>query len=321
MPSESPRSHSAGADSGEHFVRSASPAMRALETAAEKVAIGGSPVLILGDEGVGKRSLAQQIHAMSGRQHGRFAEVACLDATHDSFLPFEGKGHNGGSAPAGTVFVRHISDLPSAMQANMLSFFFGRSSESSTRPRLIASSTSSLDQEIRNGRFREDLYYLISGVCLRVPPLRHRREDILLLADHFLGVYSQVFARPKRDMSARLQQYFVEYAWPGNVRELKNAVKTVVAVDDEHVAMMVLRSNHSEGLAHGADSEGLSLKQAARAASRQAERELILKVLSRTRWNRKRAAQELQISYKALLYKLKQIGLDDEYSSSEETLA
>lgn len=321
MPSDSPRTHSVGADSGDCMVRSASPAMRALETAAEKVAVGGSPVLILGEDGAGKRCLAQQIHAMSGRHHGRFTEVACLDASHDFFQAFDGKGHNGGGAPTGTVFVRHISDLPSAMQADMLSFFFGRSSESTTRPRLIASSTSNLDQEIRNGRFREDLYYLISGVCLRVPPLRHRREDILLLADHFLGVYSQVFARPKRDMSARLQQYFVEYAWPGNVRELKNAVKTVVAVDDEHVALMVLRSNHSEGLARGADSEGLSLKQAARAASRHAERELILKVLSRTRWNRKRAAQELQISYKALLYKLKQIGLDDEYSSSEETLA
>jgi two-component system response regulator AtoC len=321
MPSDSSRSHSAGADNGEFFVRSASPAMRALETAAEKVAMGGSPVLILGEEGVGKRCLAQQIHTMSGRQHGRFAEVACLDAAHDSFLPFDGKNHDGGGAPTGTVFVRHISDLPSAMQANMLSFFFGRSPESSTRPRLIASCTSSLEQEIRSGRFREDLYYLVSGVCLRMPPLRHRREDILLLADHFLDVYARVFARPKRDLSPRLQQYLIEYAWPGNVRELKNAVKTVVAVDDEHVAMMVLRSNHSEGLARGADSEGLSLKQAARAASRQAERELILKVLSRTRWNRKRAAQELQISYKALLYKLKQIGLDDEYSSSEETFA
>ena len=319
MPSDSPRSPSAGADSGEFIVRSVSPAMRALETAAEKVATSRSPVLIIGEDGVGKRCLAQQIHAMSGRQHGRFAEVTCLDDANDSFVLFDGKRHNGG--PAGTCFVRHISGLPAAMQASMLAFFFGRSSESSTRPRLIASSTSSLDQEIRNGRFREDLYYLISGVCLQVPPLRHRREDILLLADHFLGIYSQVFARPKRDMSARLQQYFIEYAWPGNVRELKNAVKTVVAVDDEHVAMMVLRSNQSEGLARGADSEGLSLKQTARAASRQAERELILKVLSRTRWNRKRAAQELQISYKALLYKLKQIGLDDEYSSSEETLA
>jgi DNA-binding NtrC family response regulator len=319
MLSDSPRSHSAGADSGEVFVRSASPAMRALETAAEKVAMGSSPVLILGEEGVGKRCLAQQIHAMSGRQHGRFAEVACLDTAHDSFLPFDGKNHDGGGAPAGTVFVRHISDLPAAMQANMLSFFFGRSQESSQRPRLIASCTSSLEQEIRSGRFREDLYYLVSSVCLRMPPLRHRKEDILLLADHFLDVYARVFARPKRDLSPRLQQYLIEYAWPGNVRELKNAVKTVVAVDDEHVAMMVLRSNHSEGLERAADSEGLSLKQAARVASRQAERELILKVLSRTRWNRKRAAQELQISYKALLYKLKQIGLDDEYSSSEET--
>ena len=144
MPSDSPRSHSTGADNGEFFVRSASPAMRALETAAEKVAMGGSPVLILGEEGVGKRCLAQQIHAMSGRQQGRFAEVACLDAAHDSFLPFDGKNHDGGGAPAGTVFVRHISDLPSAMQANMLSFLPRRTPSGTRFPVLEARCTSGI---------------------------------------------------------------------------------------------------------------------------------------------------------------------------------
>jgi two-component system, NtrC family, response regulator AtoC len=291
--------------------------MRALESVVEKVASSGSPMLISGEDGSGKRCLAQHVHALSGR-HGKFIEIQCLESGHDAFTPLNGKGP---SAGAGTVFLRHISELPAPMQAQTLSMFFGHPQPSSTCPRLIASCSNSLEHQLRSGRFREDLYYLISAVCLRVPPLRHRREDVLPLAEHFLNVYSRAFGRPKRELNGQLRSYFAEHTWPGNVRELKNAVKTVVAVGDEQVALMVLRSDHSEDAEQQSDSEVLSLKQAARAASRLAERELILKVLSRTRWNRKRAAQELQISYKALLYKLKQIGLDDEYSSSEEMFA
>jgi two-component system response regulator AtoC len=170
-----------------------------------------------------------------------------------------------------------------------------------------------MEAEVRGGRFREDLYYRISGVTLRLPPLRQRKEDIPHLISFFLAKYAADFARPLPSLSVQTQQLFNEYAWPGNLRELEDAAKAIVILGDETVAMgglrsLLIKSDRTNG-------DRVSLKEAAKAASREAERELILKVLTRTRWNRRRAAQELQISYKALLYKLKQIGYG-EYGAS-----
>jgi two-component system response regulator AtoC len=146
-----------------------------------------------------------------------------------------------------------------------------------------------------------------------LPPLRQRREDISLLVSHFLRKYARDFLRPVPLLSAETLQLFQDYSWPGNLRELEDAAKALVALGNESVAMGGLRA-----LLRRPDAAGnggrVSLRQAARAASREAEKELILQVLTRTRWNRRRAAQELQISYKALLYKLKQIGC--EYGAS-----
>jgi two-component system, NtrC family, response regulator AtoC len=166
---------------------------------------------------------------------------------------------------------------------------------------------------VRAGNLREDLYYRISGVCLRLPPLRQRREDIPILTEYFLRKYEREFQRTVPVLSEETYRLFQEYSWPGNVRELENAAKAIVALGDERVAMgglraMLLRPDH------GGDGR-VSLKQAARAASREAEKEIILRALTRTRWNRRRAAQDLQISYKALLYKLKQMGCS-EYEAS-----
>ena len=161
---------------------------------------------------------------------------------------------------------------------------------------------------MKAGRLREDLYYRVSGVCLRIPPLRQRKEDIPRLVDFFLEKYSREFHSALPALSEPTRVLFQDYAWPGNIRELEDAAKALVALGDESVAMGGLRSMLQK-VDRG--SERVSLKQAARAASREAERELILRVLTRTRWNRRRAAQELQISYKALLYKLKQIGCEE----------
>jgi len=167
---------------------------------------------------------------------------------------------------------------------------------------------------VKAGRLREDLYYRISGVCLRLPPLRQRREDIPLLMDHFLQKSAQDFRRPIPGLSPETQQLFQDYSWPGNLRELEHAAKALVALGDETIAMGGLRSLLRKP-DHAGNGIRISLKQVARAASREAEKELILKALTRTRWNRRRAAEELQISYKALLYKLKQIGCS-EYGAS-----
>ena len=159
---------------------------------------------------------------------------------------------------------------------------------------------------MREGRFREDLHYSISGLSLRLPPLRQRKEDLLHLLSFFLRRYSAEFRCAIPTLSTETQQLFLTYSWPGNLRELEEAARLIAMVGDEALAMGGLRSLLSRG--ERSNGHRISLKEAAKAASREAEKELILQVLTRTRWNRRRAAEELKISYKALLYKLKQIG-------------
>ncbi len=156
----------------------------------------------------------------------------------------------------------------------------------------MCGSSRDLEADVRTGSFQEDLYYRLSGVCLRIPPLRQRKEDVPQLMAFFLGRYAEAFRRPVPVLSAPTEQLFRDHSWPGNLRELEAAARAIVAVGDESVAMGGLRSllvradNRQNG-------EKVSLKEASRAASREAEKELILKALTRTRWNRRRAAQEL----------------------------
>jgi len=164
---------------------------------------------------------------------------------------------------------------------------------------------------MRAGRFREELYFRLNGVCLRLPPLRHRKEDISTLADYFLARYAALFGRPKPVLSAQEMRALKEYDWPGNIRELENAMKKAVVLGGEVFQIVEAGAMPGDAPAPALETATVSLKDAARAASRRAERELILKALARTRWNRKRAAMELRISYKALLYKLKQIGPEE----------
>ena len=177
--------------------------------------------------------------------------------------------------------------------------------------RIISITSRNLDEEMRAGRFRAELYYRVNGVCLRLPPLRDRREDIPILVEFFLNKHAAQLGRPRPSLSPRTLRTLLEHSWPGNIRELENVVKKIVALGDEQLGIAELVSAPVQPPAEVPETPAYSLKAAARAASRGAEREMILKVLSHTRWNRKRAAQELQISYKSLLYKLKQIGVQD----------
>jgi two-component system, NtrC family, response regulator AtoC len=179
--------------------------------------------------------------------------------------------------------------------------------------RVISTTSRNLDVEMRAGRFRSELYYRVNGVCLRLPPLRERKDDIPLLVEFMLTKHAAQFGRPRPVLSPRTLRVFLNHSWPGNIRELENVVKKIVALGDERLAVTEFEEAPIEAKTETEAPEvrGYSLKAAARAASREAEREMILKALAHTRWNRKRAAQELQISYKSLLYKLKQIGVQD----------
>jgi DNA-binding NtrC family response regulator len=287
------------------FLEAVSPSMRAVEAVIRELAHSSVPVLLVGERGTGKKAIAQRIHHNSSSGAGAFQVKTCRNLSCPElaidFLPSET-----------TLYLDEIGDLTRECQQKLLEALSKQGSNGSSRNdvRVICSSSRDLEGEVRQGSFREDLYYRLSGVCLRIPPLRQRKEDVPSLTAFFLTRYSQMFHRALPPISPATQKLFSEYSWPGNLNELEAAVRTIAAVGDESVAMAGLRSMlvRSNGKVNG---EKTSLKEAARAASREAEKELILKVLTRTRWNRRRAAQELQISYKALLYKLKQIGYGD----------
>jgi two-component system response regulator AtoC len=196
--------------------------------------------------------------------------------------------------------------------------------------RVISSTTRNLEEEMKSGRFREELYYRINGVHLRLPPLRDRSEDIPALLEFFFKKYYSLFERQEPKISDSTMSLLLRHSWPGNIRELENVARKIVALGDEHLAthdLSVGNGSKAPDPHIGASkiSETVyshvptrSLKEAARAASRVAERAMILDQLERTHWNRKKAARELQISYKALLYKLKQLGLDGSGQPEEQ---
>jgi two-component system response regulator AtoC len=174
--------------------------------------------------------------------------------------------------------------------------------------RLVSATSCDFEKEIEAGRFRMELYFRINGVILRLPPLRDRREDIPDLLECFLVKHANELKKNTPELSREDRKLLFAYDWPGNIRELENVARKIVAVGDAGLALGDLRVSRTVQQVPVEGLSGSSLKVAARAASRRTERELILKALEQTHWNRKQAARDLQISYKSLLYKIKQIG-------------
>ncbi|HEV2402536.1 MAG TPA: sigma 54-interacting transcriptional regulator [Candidatus Sulfotelmatobacter sp.] len=284
---------------------SCSASMRQVESVIRELAHSEVPVLLIGERGVGKASTAQRIHDLSDRAGQGFCEFTCLGLTPDHLAA----ALQDESAAGGTVLLKDVADLSATCQLYLRDAQLNRT-KFDRSVRFICASTADLEMEVKTRRLREDLYYQISAVCLRLPPLRQRKEDIPPLMEHFLLKYSQEYGRPIPKLSAETRRLFYEYAWPGNLRELEDAVRVLAALGDENLAMGGLRAILQKPPAERKSGE-ISLKAASRAASHEAEKELILNVLTRTRWNRRLAAKQLQISYKALLYKLKQIGCEE----------
>ena len=312
---------SAGKGTGAHpseepaglaFVEGVSASMRPVEAVIRELAQGDVPVLVLAEPGAGKHATAQRIHQMSKRSEQPFRWFQCLGLRPEDLEILRDDGYDGAQSCAGTIYLEELADLNGECQSRLLEALPqspGDGAAGSERARLICGSARDLEVEVKRGRLREDLYYRISGVCLRLPPLRQRKEDIPFLMGYFLRKYARDFRRRVPDLSAQTLRLFLDYAWPGNLRELEDAARVLVALGDEDVALGGLRAVLRKPET-GSNSAAISLKAVSRAASREAEKELILNTLTRTRWNRRRAAEELQISYKALLYKLKQIGFE-----------
>jgi two-component system response regulator AtoC len=288
--------------------------MEALNATMAGLAKANIPVLIIGESGTGKDVYARRLHQLSLRAMDPFEKIACA-STEDSQirekLQYYACGAKG-AAQTGTLFLDGVQELGPAAQKHLLALL--DLPGAAWNPRIVASTAARMERDVEVGRFRSDLYFRLKGACLRLPPLRERKEDIPSLLVYFLAKHSREANGCSLIVGEAELEALAGYDWPGNVRELENlAIKFIAVgsnrVDPRDFPVSAVRRDGGTVTEHP-----LPLKVAARRALRRTERELILEALERTHWNRKKAAQELQISYKSLLYKIKQIGADQEES-------
>ncbi len=295
------------------FVYGLGPAVLALNAMAFEFARTDIPALILGESGTGKDTYAQLIHRLSQKGSQHFCKINCSSVASGDLLSQLNQvtAMLSSSGASTTIYLDNIQELDIASQLVLLAHLpdgEGSSRRGELTGRLICSTTHNLESELQAGRFRRELYFRLNGASLRLPPLRDRREDIPALAEFFINKHAALLKKKNIPLSSKTVQTLCDYHWPGNIRELENLTRKVVIFNDVQMALndlQAIRIVNQSSIGYG---RGTSLKVAARAASKQAERQLIMQALERTRWNRKRAAQELQISYKSLLYKIKQIG-------------
>jgi DNA-binding NtrC family response regulator len=309
------------------FWGSNSTSMLPLEHTILHTARTSIPVLLAGESGTGKEIIARQIHRMSSRCHEPLVKTICASSAAETlvgYFPQNGSVAGDRYAIVGTLFLKEISELETASQRALLYSLPGvdlHPEEAALGPRVVSSTTKNLEDEVRAGRFRTELYYRINGIFLHVPPLRQRKEDIPALAELLLMKHAVLLGQPRPRLDSRDLDLLQEHSWPGNIRELENVVRKIVALNDAKTVLSELVQAPIEPPSSSPAATGSVLKAATRAASRRAERQLILDALTRTRWNRKRAAQELQISYKSLLYKLKEIGPEEQSKTEEGSAA
>jgi two-component system, NtrC family, response regulator AtoC len=299
------------------FVYGQGPAMLSLNAMVAEISRTNIPVMIRGESGTGKDAYARLIHRLSQKGNQHFWKINCATTDPGDLLAQVQKAIGGllNHESSGSIYLDNIQELDPACQRVLPAQVPDAEITGSTDaflPRFISSTTRSLESEVETARFRSELYFRLNGACLRLPPLRERRDDIPILLEYFLGKNSNELKKKVCPLSKKAMQTLVDYHWPGNIRELEHFAQKIVVFGDAQMALNDLQAarivNHSP-MVRG---PGASLKVAARAASKEAERELIMQALERTRWNRKQAAQELQISYKSLLYKIKEIGTFNE---------
>ena len=283
-----------------------------LNAMAAEIARTDIPVLIFGESGSGKDAYARLIHRLSPQGNSQLRKINCSAFQPGDLLSHanETMGAASNVETFGSVYLDNLQELDLAAQRVLLSQLpDSESAVSKDEPsaRFISSTTRNLESEVAAGRFRSELYFRLNGACLRLPALRERTEDIPVLAEYFLNKHSTLMKKKAPPLSNKVIQTLTAYHWPGNIRELENLLRKIVVLGDVQIALNDLRNSSIVTSKPAIVAHGASLKVAARAASKHAERELIMHALEHTRWNRKRAARELQISYKSLLYKIKQM--------------
>ncbi len=318
------------------FFVAASANMRKLRSQAALVANVDIPVLMLGESGTGKEVMARLIHKLSPRAHRTFLKVNCAavpaDLLESELFGYEAGAFTGANRAKpgkfeicnrGTILLDEIGEMPPSLQAKLLHVLqdqrfsrLGSRSVIQVDVRILAATNINIPEALASKRLREDLYYRLNAFTLQIPPLRERKEEIPILLKHFMTQLSEQYARPPLPCSPDLLQACAVYPWPGNLRELGNFVKRYLVLGDEKLAINELQPRSDSSGAPFAPAAGRitaeptgGLKSVARGAKDQAEAEAIAKALDETNWNRKQAAALLQISYKALLYKIRQYGL------------
>jgi len=292
------------------FVYGQSEAIRPVNTMIGEIAQTDIPVLLNGESGTGKDVYGKLIHQLSRQRELPLSKLNCtmLEAG-DLLNQMKQLFSKAEDSAAGTLLLDGIDELDADCQRVMLAMLQQQEVASPGRAnfRLISTGTRNLDKEIGVGRFRRELYFRINGVCVKLPALRERKADIVPLAEYFLEKHALEAGKKTPALSAEDEELLKAHAWPGNVRELENLARRIVALGEPQAVVGELRQPVTNRVRLGDMPRHDSLKAVAREASRLAERDLILKALEKTHWNRKQAAKQLQISYKALLYKIKQM--------------
>ena len=306
--------------------------MRELQAQASLVAKSDIPVLIMGESGTGKEILAMYTHKMSLRSERMFLKVNCAAMPAD-LLESELFGYEQGAftgaikakpgkfeiCTGGTIFLDEIGEMPAILQAKLLQVLqdgtfsrLGSRAPMKVDVRVIAATNINMKAAIAQKSFREDLYYRLNGFSLVIPPLRDRRDEIPILAQHFVRKGAAKYGSNPLTLSHNLLDALTRYSWPGNSRELEHVINRFLILGDEMAILADLSPFshlHAEANASQDQMKGAGLKQLVRSLKGDAEAAAIERILEANGWNRKAAASELQISYKALLYKIKQYDL------------
>jgi len=307
----------------------ASRSMRAVADMSSRVAQSDATVLLEGESGTGKELLAKAIHFHSGRARGPFVTINC-GAIPEHLLESELFGHRRGSftgavadkrgkfetADGGTIFLDEVGELPGQLQVKILRVLQEREIDKVGDPRpikvdvrVIAATNRDLEKMMAEGAFRDDLYYRLAVVSIRVPPLRERADDIPLLVDHFLAKYSERLGHQRPAVEKSVYSTFNLYSWPGNIRELENVIERALVLDRDGVLgaedlpeRLRTREQRFGNVRLELPDEGISLERV--------ERDLILAALEKHDWNQTQAAAYLDISRSTLLYRIQKFGLE-----------
>jgi two-component system response regulator AtoC len=314
----------------EEIIFGRTAAMKQLCQKLLKVMDSEVPVLIRGESGTGKEVIVKLLHERSIRRSGPLVKVHC-PAIPESLLESELFGYEEGAftganfpkpgrveaAHGGTLLLDEIAELNATSQAKLLQvlqdgqvFPIGAQEGKRVQVRTVCTTQHPVEQDIRSGRFRLDLFYRINVVTMHLPPLRERREDIPALVEYFLQFYSRKHSRPLQPLSEYCLRLLEERDWPGNIRELENLINRYVILGSEETIADALLGGESEKWEPG-QREGsfVSLRQTARCAARAAVRKVMVRALDLNQGNRRKTARLLKISYRSLLYKIKDAGI------------